>query len=367
MPGRKKKSVPKNKQQAAPAKYSIPPLTPVKTRSASVRPASPAREVGGHDLQAKSPDFSSEISSLESKFDARMAQMETSFRASITSALSASSSIASSRPEPVPVPLDLPVVAPPPPPTAPAQVAAAPVVAKSSRPSRASSTSSAASGRGLSSSDSSASRSRSRRPRDHRSRDRGRASHRSPRRSSRKTSRNKHGKYTTLRYVPEHKVITSYERLILANLRMILRFYKKDRDIKGMLKHSILLAEKADADVFHNDALISYDESIKTAAGEDGIGAFSKLDPAAIIKHLSYDGTKAARAARSRQPTKSSTAPTRSSGNTTSACFKFNFASGGCRRTKCSYPHVCSACSGPGHVNADCPNVDRAGDKSSRK
>ena len=143
---------------------------------------------------------------------------------------------------------------------------------------------------------------------------------------------------------------------------MILKFYKKERDIKGMLKHSILLAEKAVADIFMNEALVSYDESVKVAAAEEGIQVFSKLDPAAIVKHLSDDGTRAAKAAKGRASRPSHTAAT-----SNRACFKFNFTSGGCSRSRCNYPHKCSACSGPGDVNADCPNVDCQSGAPSRK
>ena len=362
MAGRKKKSAPKKKVQAAESRYTIPPPSPVKTRSSAPTQGSPPRVQSPKRAASPASLISSEISALETRFDTRMSQMESNLRASLTSALTAS--VSSVVPSPTvlasPSLMPPPLAPPAPAPTDVPRVAAA--VARASRSSSASSSSSAASGNRSSSSGSSYSRSR-----DRRSRDKHRRSRRSPRRGSRRTSRNKHGKYTTLRYVPEHKSVTTYERLVLANLHMMLKFYKKERDIKGMLKHSILLAQKADADVFHNEALISYNESIKTAAGEDGIKAFSKLDPAAIIKHLSYDGTKAARAAKSRNSNRPTTSSVRASGNTTSACFKFNFASGGCRRSKCSYPHVCSACSGPGHVNADCPNVDRAHEKSSRK
>ena len=136
-----------------------------------------------------------------------------------------------------------------------------------------------------------------------------------------------------------------------------------------MLKHSFLLAEKAVADVFANEALVSYDESVKVAAAEEGIQVFSKLDSAAIVKHLSDDGTRAAKAAKRRASRPSHTAATSNRGSAvaTSACFKFNFASGGCSRSRCNYPHKCSACSGPGDVNADCPNVDCQSGAPSRK
>ena len=354
MPGRKKKSTNSSKSSGSKPKYSVSPITPVKTRSSSQAAAFP---VADPSVPAAPPSVASEISALESRFDERMSKMETTIRDSLTAAMMSSAATPVPTASTLMPPPPPPVVAPAAPPQLPVQQSA--VVATPSRSSSLSSTLSVRSRERSTSFESSASSSRNRRSR---------RSHRSPRRSPRRSSRNKHGKYTTLKYVPEHKVIVTYERLVLANLRMLLKFYKKDRDIKGMLKHSILLAEKADADVFHNDALISYDDSIEALASEEGIDAFSKLDPAAIVKHLSYDGTKAARAAKQRVSSgRQAAAPRPASSNTTSACFKFNFASGGCRRSKCNYPHVCSACSGTGHVNADCPNVDRTHEKSGRK
>ena len=46
-----------------------------------------------------------------------------------------------------------------------------------------------------------------------------------------------------------------------------------------------MLAEKADTGVFESDAIIRY---------ENGLEQFKTLDPAAIVKHLAYDGTKLA-------------------------------------------------------------------------
>ena len=88
--------------------------------------------------------------------------------------------------------------------------------------------------------------------------------------------------------------VTTYERLVLANIRMALALYKKRKNIKGFLKHMIMIAEKADKDMFEPAALIAYDESIKEVARESGSKSFDKVDPAAIVKHLSYDGTRAA-------------------------------------------------------------------------
>ena len=58
------------------------------------------------------------------------------------------------------------------------------------------------------------------------------------------------------------------------NVRMTLALLKRKKDIKGLLRHMLLVAEKADRDVFMDETLIEYDESIKDMAKEYGIKAF---------------------------------------------------------------------------------------------
>ena len=139
---------------------------------------------------------------------------------------------------------------------------------------------------------------------------------------------------------------------------MALRFYKKDRDVSGILKHIILLAEKAEPGVFDCEALICYDDSVKLSAYEKGLSQFKLLDPAAIVKHLSYDGMKVAVNSRKAAGKHVTAVKTQASSSFIGGpCYKFNFASGGCRRQRCNYRHICAACKGPGHVLDECPNV----------
>ena len=168
-----------------------------------------------------------------------------------------------------------------------------------------------------------------------------------------------------MKYLPEFRSVSTYERLVLANLRMLRRFYKKDRDLNGLLDHFILLAEKAEKDVFIDEALLSYDNSVKQRAKDNGLKEFSQLNPSEIVKHLSYDGTKAgstkvSRKAVHQQNQGQGQGQGHGGDSSAGACLKFNFSSAGCRRSQCNYKHVCSACSSSGHVNADCPNGDRS-------
>ena len=167
--------------------------------------------------------------------------------------------------------------------------------------------------------------------------------------------------------------MNTYERLVLANAKMALYLYKKKRNITGFLEHVILVAEKADGPLFASEALIQYDESVKLTAKEHGLKSFSKIDPANIVKHLSYDGTQVAmNAKRNIQVNKRATgpAPAQKSAGTSHnfSCLKHNFTLGGCPKgSACRFKHICSACSAPNHLNADCPNVDRSGESGKRK
>ena len=151
---------------------------------------------------------------------------------------------------------------------------------------------------------------------------------------------------------------------MLANTKMALALYKKKKDIKGFLKHLVLVAEKVDSGHFAPEALIAYDESVKETAREVGIKAFAKVDPSAIVKHLSYDGTLAAKNAKKLAAKKGGQSVQTPKANTASkssgVCLRHNFNSMGCSRgNACFYRHVCSACGGAGHVNEACPNTTK--------
>ena len=369
--GSKKKKSAQQKQSAS--RYVLPEFSPIATRSKSsdgnqnnsATPVSVVDSIESSESSTVQSVVSKEIAALEARWDTRMDKMENNMRAALMS-----------RPAPVPCEVSAcvasaaaPVTAAQLPPVVPVPTAVQQpsssrdhIPRASSRSSR-SSRSSSSSGSSRSTSRHSTSRSKRHRHRSRRSRSRDHSAERSRRR--------KNGKYTTLKYLPEFSQVSTYERLVLGNARMALKFYKKDRDITGMLEHIILVAEKAEPGIFDNDALIRYDDSVKLSAYEHGLEQFKKLDPAAIFKHLAYDGTKVA-ANSKRSSGKRFPNPPRNQQTATSTpsaagpCYKYNFASGGCRRSRCDYRHVCSACFRPGHVNNDCTNVDRPGNASQK-
>ena len=328
------------------------PVEPVKTRSSSLKQKNDVAVATPSDVSAAATppseiSLASIQSALETKLDDRMARMETSFRSSITSMMTQTA---------VPVPSPEIAMQPPPAPAPPAAAAAhhSRRDASAGVSSRTSSASTTRSSSYSSRSSRSSSRSRSgcsrrrHRHRHHRSRS---SSHR----------RSKHSKYSSARYLKENQKLTTYERLVLVDVCMAIALLKRKKDISGYLKHFLMIAEKADKDVFEPKALISYDESVKDMAKESGIGAFAKVEPSLIVKHLSYDGTKNAsanKAAKFKKPSNGHASAPRA--KTLGYCIKYNMDPSGCPRGKdCPYKHICSACYGSGHTTDNCPNVKK--------
>ena len=350
--GGKKKSSSKKKTLPAPAKYVAAPVEPVKTRSASSKSKSSA--LG--DTPTSSPGQSAdsvgvvptELSlatiqkSLEDRFDERMAHMETNFRASIASAIS-SSTLAGAH--------STASTLMPPPTQAPPRVSRTTGRDSTRSPSRSSarSTSSRVSRSASSRSSRSSTRSSSGHRRHHHHHSRSRS--RQP----------KHSKYSSARYLKDKQKLNTYERLVLVNVKMAMALLKRGKDISGFLGHFLMIAEKADKDVFEPEALINYDESVKELAKESGISAFAEISPSLIVKHLSYDGTRNARSAKAAQAkTKFKPAQAGRKGPAGSYCIKHNFDPSGCPRGKdCPYKHICSACYGSGHISDNCPNTTK--------
>ena len=257
MPGRISKKKKSAQKKQAPARYVVPPMSPVVTRSGSrvaddninnsATPTSLGPVISDDSVFIQSA-VSQELKTMEAKWDTRFTRMEDNMRSALCNQSVNKLPSAASSPSP---PLTTASAA------GPTITTVESSSTSSARPGHASRGSSKSSRSPSSSSDSStrsssghsSSRSKKRHRRSRRSRNRSRS------RSAARDRRRKQGKYTSLKYLPGFTQVSSYERLVLANVRMALRFYKKDRDIKGILDHIILLAEKAEPGVFESDAL----------------------------------------------------------------------------------------------------------------
>ena len=380
----KKKSASKKNPSQQPGRYVVTPASPAVTRSTA--PKSPsdasAKKVEGASASARKDGGvpkAAPVSALAQAAEgasaspyqvsiedlgARMAQMESAVRAVLTSVSVATSTAPVPAATPASTPAATPAAAPP------AESGDSNGLTRGARPSSRDSSvghrrrrrrhrsSSSSASRSSSSSSTSRSSSESVSP--------ARSSRRSRRKQDKRDKKRK-GKYDTSSYLRDGDKLNTYERLVLANLKMMRKLYKSERDVLGFLDHMILIAEKAERRVFASEALISYDESVKENAKESGLKAFKVLDPANIVKHLSYDGTQVAVNSRRTNSTRQSSTRTPNL-NHNFACIKFNFAQGGCKAGQsCRYKHICSACGGPGHSNGDCPNVDRDRSSAAKK
>ena len=152
---------------------------------------------------------------------------------------------------------------------------------RSPRPSRSASSSSASSSSsdGSTSARSSSSSADASDNEHRRHRRRHRHSRRRSTRSRTSTRKSRCGKYCTSKYLKEGDKVDSFERLMLANIKMALALYRKKMDVKGFLKHLVLVAEKIDSGHFAPEPLIAYDDSVQESARKAGIRAFGKIDP----------------------------------------------------------------------------------------
>ena len=353
MGGSRKKSAAKRKSATKPPKYVIPPASPVATRSVASRKAVKSAEsavpgatpptllvvvpAAASDLAPSSTP--SDLVAMEKRFDDRMAKMETSMRSSLTQIA------ASSRPRHHSLNGGESVQ------TTPPSSEPAPVSVSTRAASRSPSTSSSSSDsedewESSRSSDSSRSRSPSVRRHRHRSR-------RHHHKRSRSRSTPKHSKYSSAHYLRAKEKLNNYERLVVVNIRMALALMKRKKDIRGLLRHMLLIGEKAASDMFMDDALLNYDESVKDKAKDMGMKAYRRVDPAAIVEHLSYENTKNAANAKRGGGRKGFVSKTQGQGP--GHCLKYNYDPRGCTRKECHYRHVCSACGSASHVNGDCP------------
>ena len=113
----------------------------------------------------------------------------------------------------------------------------------------------------------------------------------------------------------------------------------------------MLIAEKGETGYFAHQALCSYNKAVKQTAVEEGLRSIGKIDPAAIIKHLSYDGKLAARNAKRADNRRR---PGWGSSGNLYACYRYNFTAEGCAGG-CGYRHIFSSCGAQAHLAGDCP------------
>ena len=340
------------------SKYVIPPSSQLGTRSQALRSgnnASYAKTSGQQAVLAPAPapapaaamvpeaspaESSPEgtlplIKDMETRWDARFARMETAIRSGLTNPSGASGP-----------PTVSTAVLPGPGAAAPAPAAVIDTKKKSSRSSKStkkkvrerSPSPGSVSSDGSDHSDNSSSSSESESEEEEE--------------TKKKTKKKKKGKYDTSKLLDEGDKIYSFERLILANLRMAVKLLKMERNIKGLLQHLVMVTEKAEKVTFASDSLCKYDEAVHATASEKGFRSYGRIDPVTIFKFLTYDGTVAAERAKRAAETNKKQA--RGCSGPLYDCYAYNNTSEGCKGNG-GFRHICSSCGAQNHLIGECP------------
>ena len=149
-------------------------------------------------------------------------------------------------------------------------------------------------------------------------------------------------------YGKKGEEVQSFEQLMVVLLKTMSQFMDLRYDVRGLIKHGLMLAEKAAKDVYKPEAFVLYDESVRARAGRVGPSAFSSIDQEDVLRFLSCDNLKARRpaggASKSGQQKRDK------------VCLRFN--DGGCSNKNCQYSHKCLACEEFGHSKKDCKNIN---------
>ena len=152
-------------------------------------------------------------------------------------------------------------------------------------------------------------------------------------------------------------VVESFEQLMVVLFKTMSQLQDLKYDLKGIIKHGLMMAEKASKDVYIPEAFIEYDESVRKRGGQSGPTAFGSVDQEDVLRFFSCEYLK------SKKATGAS-----AKGNTTKkskTCLRYNDS--GCTYKNCAYQHKCIACEGWGHPKKDCRNVNVNTKKSENK
>ena len=271
----RKKSSKKRESAQKSSKYVIPDPSPVRTRSKSStvdeidprnklpssQPSVPplvAENTTPPPMDNQSPDAFQLVKALEERWDCRFSKMETAIRTGLSQNSSSQASVSAPAAAAV-TPAAVPS-------TAPVAVASSSEKSKKLKKKRKSRRRSPS----LDSSSEESDYYQSSSAESDSSSDSETEEVSSSKASSKRKSKKK-GKYDASRYLDEGDKIDSFSRLILANLRMVLKLFKKKRNLKGLLQHLIMVVEKADTGMFANDSLCRYDEAMRKLASEKDV------------------------------------------------------------------------------------------------
>ena len=154
-------------------------------------------------------------------------------------------------------------------------------------------------------------------------------------------------------YLAKGEKVDSFERLMSVTFKTISQLLELKSDVKGVVRHGRLMADKAYKKVYHLDAFTGYDVDIRERAARAGPSAFGSVVQEEVLTHC-YDNT-----IKARQQAK----PVGKSARQKSekVCHRFNDA--GCQSKSCFYSHKCSGCGDGNHGRRGCKSADSKKDR----
>ena len=118
-----------------------------------------------------------------------------------------------------------------------------------------------------------------------------------------------------------------------------------NKNVGGLVKHGLAMAEKASSGVYKVEAFISYDESVRERAGRSGPKTFGQVNHDDIMRFFCYDNVDKAKQAK--------TTPSTGKKKADRTCLRFN-SEAGCLFKNCNFAYRCVACEEAGHARKDC-------------
>ena len=148
-------------------------------------------------------------------------------------------------------------------------------------------------------------------------------------------------------YGKRGKEVETFEQLMVIQFKTMSQLLDLKYDVRGLVKHGLMMSEKAAKDVYEAEAFVQYDESVRSRVGIAGPPAFGQVDQEDVLRFFSCDNMK-----RKKQPGNQAkgTQPKKNK-----YCLRYN--EGSCTTKNCQYAHRCFECEEWGHAKKDCKNV----------
>ena len=165
--------------------------------------------------------------------------------------------------------------------------------------------------------------------------------------------RKKKNPFSHVAYLKKGDKIECFESLIVVTFKTIQQLLDAKYDVSGVVKHGLMMAEKASKNVFELSAFLLYDESVRDRAGETGPTAFGQVDQEDSLRFFSADNMK-----KSTPKTKAGVSG-QGKKRSDKLCIRFN--NGGCTSKSCFFAHRCVACDDTSHGKKDCKAKKKEG------